>query len=139
MAEYSIAARTSQLTINTSSFELRALTALRVREIGITATATTASTFGLGRPANTTGIGGTVIAGLTHDGTNTTTSGLVITGWSTAPTAPAQYLRRLQTAAIGAGVIWTFPSPIVVPAGGALVLFNITAVGATDIYVQFDD
>ena len=42
MAEYSIAGRTSQLTINTSSFELRALTALRVREIGITAVAATA-------------------------------------------------------------------------------------------------
>lgn len=140
MAEFSVSVRSSTLTINTSSVELRAVTALRLVEFGVTVGTATASTFGLGRPANSGSVaGGTANVGQANEVGITTTSGLIITGWTTAPTAPANYMRRLQTAAVGAGAIWTFPRPIVVPAGGSLVLYNITAVVAADIYAVFDD
>lgn len=140
MAIYSLAVRTSVVTTATAGAEIRAITKLRVLEVGVFLAAATASTFGIGRPANTPS-GGTVTAFLPHDpGLTASTSGILLTGQTVAPTVPAQFLRRIGLpAVIGSGVIWTFPEPIIVAAGASLVLWNLSAVGVSDFHVMVED
>lgn len=136
---FSIAVRTTTLTTTVACVELRAVSAIRVREIGFMAAAATAQSLGIGRPANVPA-GGTLVAGQAHETGITSTSGLVLSGWTTAPTVPAQFMKRFNTAAIGGGILYQFePDDLIVPTGGALVLWNITASIASDFWVTYDD
>jgi hypothetical protein len=112
---------------------------LRVLEFGITLQAATASTFGLGRPANTPA-GGTNNAPLPGDPADAAAlMQQVLAGWTTAPTAPTSFLRRWGFAAtIGLGAIFTFPR-LIIPVGGSIVLWNITATGVSDIYAVVEE
>ncbi|MCJ7830933.1 MAG: hypothetical protein MUP86_00195, partial [Dehalococcoidia bacterium] len=96
--------------------EIRAAAANRPRllEMGIWLNAATQSPIGIGRPqaigvTPTSPV--TVLAEDPGDSTGLTQTALA---WATAPTVPLNFFRRLNiAAAIGAGVLLTFPRGIV--------------------------
>jgi len=142
MAIYSLANRTSNVTTANPSLEVRAAAANRPRvlECGIWLNAATQSPLGLGRPQ---AIGITPTSPVTvlqedpAEGTGLTTTALA---WATPPTVPLNFFRRVNiAAAIGAGVILTFPRGIVIAAAWSLVLWNIAAVSLYDVHVVVDE
>lgn len=143
MARYSLASRTSNVTTGNACWELRstATDRLFVREIGITLAAATASTFGLGRPA---AIGITPTSPVTvqaMDPANPAGTGTVALAWATGPTIPAAFLRRIGLpATIGAGIVWVFGDQgLVIPVSSSLILWNLSATGVSDVYVDLDE
>lgn len=143
MARYSLASRTSNVTTGNACWELRstATDRLFVREIGITLAAATASTFGLGRPA---AIGVTPTSPVTvqaMDAANPAGTGTVAIAWGTGPTIPAQFIRRIGLpATIGAGIVWVFGDQgLVIPVSSSLILWNLSATGVSDVYVDLDE
>lgn len=143
MSTYSIALRTSNVTINQSMVEIIAGATLspRVMEIGFTITTATSIAVGLGRPTAAGITPGTISTfqaeQSTADPAAKTTAALT---WATSPTAPTNYLRRFFTpATIGAGVIWTFPRGLQIPPSGTLVLHNITAGAVSDFWAVIDE
>lgn len=113
MAIFSIALRTSGATSNTSAAEIigGANTAFRLMELGVTINAATASVFGYGVPAAAGGTPGTLSTVQGEDAGNTTAGNTTVAlTWSTSPTNPSNFLRRVSLpGTIGAGIIWTFP------------------------------
>lgn len=142
MAIYSIANRTSNVTIANANIEVRtaATDRPRIMEIGIWMAAATASTIGIGRPqaigvTPTTPV--TVVAEDPGDPAGTVQTALA---WGTGPTVPLYYLRRIQLpATIGAGVILTFPRGLVIPVSSSIVHWNITATGVQDVHHVIDE
>jgi hypothetical protein len=114
-----------------------------IREIGVFLNAATASTIGLGRPANDGSVaGGTVTLGQTENGAIAAVGGIVTTGWSTSPTAPTNFLRRMGLpAAIGNGIIWTWPNGdgLFVAAGRSLVIWNLATNSVASIYFVWEE
>lgn len=143
MARYTLGSRTSNVTTGNACWELRstATDRLFVREIGITLAAATASTFGLGRPA---AIGVTPTSPVTvvpMDTGNPAGTGTTALAWGTGPTIPAAFIRRIGLpATIGAGIVWVFGDVgLVVPVSSSLILWNLSAMGVSDIYVDLDE
>jgi hypothetical protein len=142
MAVYSIANRTSNVTIATAALEIRTTSTDRPRlmEIGISLNVATACCFALGRPGAigvtpTSPI--TVLAEDVGDPVGTVTTALA---WGTAPTVPTNFFRRVSLpAALGAGIIWTFPRGLVIPVSSSLVIWNITATALADIWIVIDE
>src|SRR5260221_19573 len=86
-----------------------ATTDMRIYEIEVATTAGTLSPVGLGVPANTP-VATTSELGQAQDASSAAATVNVDTAWSTAPTAPAHFLRRFSIPATnGAGFIWTWP------------------------------
>lgn len=142
MAVYSLANRTSNVTIANACLEIRTASTDRPRimEIGIFLAAATASTFGLGRPqaigvTPTSPV--TVLAEDPGDPVGTVQTALA---WATGPTVPLQFFRRVALpATIGTGIIWTFPRGLVIPVSSSIVIWNISATGVADIYCVVDE
>ena len=142
MAIYSLAVRTTNVTIANPCLEIRSGTGERPRifEIGITINAATASVFDLGRPA-AIGITPTTPVDLLQEDPADVTTTTVETAlaWATAPTVPTAFLRRVSLpATIGSGIVWSFPAGLVIPVSSSLVVWNITAVSVADIWVVGD-
>lgn len=118
---------------------------VRVFELGVFAATAVAGEVGLGRPAALAVTPATPVgpaaSGQSYDNVGGAGAAQWDTTWATAPTSPATFWRRAQLpATIGAGVIWTFPTGIVVPAAGALVLWQFSALAVTyDAYIDFDE
>ena len=142
MSIASIALRSSNLTTNQASCELRTTAGViaRVLELSLVQVTGTAASYGVGRPA---------AQGLTPATTSTfqrdtpadpvcvTTVSLT---WGTSPTAPTNYHRRWNSeATIGVGMIFTFPRALTVPVSASLVVFNITTAMACDINMAIDE
>jgi hypothetical protein len=144
MALYTHAARTSNVTTGAACWELRssATDRVRVREIGITLAAATASSFGLGRPAAigvTPTSPVTVVAEDTGEPTGTAQTALA---WGTGPTIPAVFLRRIGfPATIGSGIIWSWWNGpgLLIPVSSSLILWNLATNGVSDVYVVLDE
>lgn len=148
MSLFTLGIRTTVTTTGAAAAELRAASGFpfRVREIGITLAAATASTYGLGRPAAIGVTPTSPIVMLADNPMDTgTTPPSTAVAWGTGPTVPTQFLRRITLpATIGAGVIWTFgPNEFIVGPGNAaagvasIVLWNsATNSAATDIYFR---
>lgn len=132
--------RTSSGTAATAAWEIRAgATPGRVRlmEIGFFLAAATASIFGLGRPAAIGDTPTTPVDFLDEDSDDVLAAAVIQSAlaWGTGPTVPAAFLRRISLpATIGAGVIWTFPTGIVIPVSESLVLWNIGTDSVVDAY-----
>ena len=119
-----------------------------VHEIGVFLGAATASGVALVR-ATAQGTGGASSGTGQPEDTNApaaTASGLFVAAFTLAPTfTAANAMRRIRLpAAIGAGLIWSWPEsmPLIVPASASLVLFNnhsATGSAATDIYVCWSE
>jgi hypothetical protein len=107
---------------------------MRIWEIGVYMSGGTAAAtdVGLGRPAAISLTPTT----LTPQAEDTSSGAASCTGQvaaSTKPTVPANYFRRFGIpATIGAGIIWSFPTGLIVPSGPAeLVVWNIGASTST--------
>jgi hypothetical protein len=142
MSIYALGLRTTDTTINEAAVEIYtpATLAVRIMEIGITQSVATACCWGLGRPA-AQGLTPVPVLFLpeqnTADPAAKTSASL---SWGTSPTAPTQYLRRAFTMAVaGSGVVWTFPRGLILPPSASLVIFNVTATVASDVYIVIDE
>lgn len=142
MSIASAAVRTTNVTINNASVELRTLASVkcRVLEVSLCQVTATASSYGLGRPAV---VGVTPATTTTFQRDDSADPACVTTlnlTWGTSPTAPATYHRRWNSAAtVGVGVVWTFPRGLIVPVSASLVVFNITATVALDVCFAIDE
>lgn len=118
---------------------------IRVFEVGISAVTAAAGEVGLGRPAAAGVTPGTatgpIAAGNSYDSASVVGTTIIDASWATPPTAPTVAWKRFQLpATIGAGVIWTFPTGIVVPTSGTIVLWQFSAAAVTyDVYFDFDE
>ncbi len=143
MARYERGDLTTVTTIANPSLEIRAgADPIYLKELAFFLNAATASTIGLGRPANTVGVAGTVGLGqavVSDDAAST--GGIVLSGQSTVPTAPTVFMRQISLGAVlGAGMIWTWPEPgLRIKQSTSLVLWNITAISALRYYAVWDD
>lgn len=106
---------------------------VRIREIGISTNAATLASIGLGHPANTPAPTTSALA-QPNDPADGVSICNIDTAWSTAPTAPTIFQRRIVLpATAGAGWIWTWPDdePLILDktAGSAqqIVLWNFGA------------
>jgi hypothetical protein len=122
--------------------------ALRIREIGFFSATAVAASVGLGRAANQPATAAPIAALQTDPRDAVTSLASAAASWSTAPTVPAAFYRRIVLpAVIGAGIIWSWPAEaplIVIPVaavGQALVLWNFGAAAgpAPDIYVRGEE
>lgn len=143
MAIASAAVRTSNTTVNNANTEIigSAAGAFKALEVGLSQLTGTASVYGMGVPAAIGVVPTSPAAFLFEDGGNTstplTTSALA---WSTSPTNPTVYSRRLSTpATVGAGVVWTFPRGFAVLKAKSLVTNNIITSVACDVWWVIDE
>ena len=142
MAIYSVANRTTNVTINNTNWTLIAAATdrLYMMELGIWMAAATASVFGLGRPAAVGITPTSPVTLIAEDPAAPAGTGTTALAWATLPTAPTVYNRRINLpATIGAGVILTFPRGFIVPVSGNAVTHNISATGVMDIHVVCED
>jgi hypothetical protein len=118
---------------------------VRVFEIGVFAATAVAGEVGVGRPAALAVTPATPIgpigSGNGYDNVSGAGAALIDTTWATAPTAPAIPWRRYAIpATIGAGIVWRWAEGIVVPASGALVIWQYSALAVTyDFHLEFDE
>jgi hypothetical protein len=136
------------VTLRTSATEK-----MRLRELGVTLQAATATRLGIARAttvsATPTGnfAGQNKAAGATAAAPLAASGCTLVTGWTTVPTMSANYLRRITLpAAIGAGFIWTWPAddPLEVGNGSViqeLCIANLVAVAPSlfDFYAVWED
>ena len=147
MAMYTHAARTTDVTSGNSTWELRSGATqgrLRIREIGIFLGAATASTFGLGRPVAIGVTPTTPVLGQAEDPADVAAVGATAVAWATRPTVPTTsiYHRRISLpAAIGAGVIWTWPDGpgLVIPINSSIAIYSLATNGVIDVYARWDE
>lgn len=143
MSRYSLAATKTTGAAAGLLVQLRTGAArdLRVFEVGVFATTAVSGAVGLIRP---TAVG----AGLTSSGTGapedpTSSAGVAVidTAAGTAPTIGSTYLRQITLpATIGAGVIWTFPTGIVIPTSASLALWQTSAAAVGyAVYFAYDE
>lgn len=142
MAVYSLANRTSNVTINNTNWTLIAAATdrLYLMELGVWMAAATASVLGFGRPAAVGITPTTPITLLAEDAAAPAGTGQTALAWATLPTAPTNYNRRMNLpGTIGAGIILTFPRGFIVPVSGNAVTHNLSATGVMDIHVVCED
>lgn len=147
MAMYTHAARTSDTTSGNSCWELRTHATqgrIRLREFGIFLAAATASTYGLGRPAAIGVTPTTPVLGQAEDPADAAAVGATAVAWTTRPTVPTSsiYLRRISMpAAIGAGIIWTWPDGpgLTIPINSSIALYSLATNGVVDVYARWEE
>lgn len=110
---------------------------MQVEEIGVFLGAATATGCGLVR-ATAQGTGGASTAiGQPEDPNQAAGAGLIAaSAFTVAPTLGTVYLRRaIVGAAIGGGIIWTWPSSdrLIIPPSGSVVLVNIAAAAGSAV------
>jgi hypothetical protein len=114
-----------------------------LRELGCSTTAATASSVGMGVPANTPVVT-TSIVPQPHDAADAASTGVIGTAWSTAPTAPTVFFRK-QTlgAAVGAAFIYklALDERIILAKSAFWVWWNYGAstAAALDCYCEYDE
>ncbi len=140
MAIQSLAVRTTGLTIANANVGIYPPATVRAAliEFSLIQATATAQSVGLGRPATI----GTPTTAILFQQDDPGDPASVVNGhltWSAQPTAPANFHRRWNgAAAIGVGIVYTFPRGLVIAASGALVCWNITTAVAMDINMVVD-
>ena len=134
--------RTTNVTINQAMMEIiaGASSRLAVLELGMINATAVGLTIGLGRPA-AIGITPTTPSLLQRmDPADTACVGATALAWGTSPTSPVFFMRRFTfPAAIGMGVVWTWPKGLMIPTNGSVVLWNISATQASDVNIAAED
>jgi hypothetical protein len=143
MARYSIGfAKTTGAAAGLLA-QLRTGTArdLRIFELGIFTTTAVAGEVGLIRPSAVGATFTSTATGSPEDPSSAAGVAVVDTVAGTAPTIGTNYMRRIQLpATIGAGVIWTFPTGLVVPTSGSIALWQLSAAAVGyDGYFSYDE
>lgn len=144
MAIYSQGWNTTVVTSAAPSADIKAsaTNSPKLMEYGINLGAATASTYGLGRPANDGSVAQTApVLFQAENGADPAAQTGTAVAWGTAPTVPAIYLRRCYLpATIGAGIIWTFPRGLTIAVSKGIVQWNIAASAAnTAIWAVIDE
>lgn len=146
---YEITVQTSATGSGAPSLEIVAVSRpLAVMELEISNSAATATQVILGRPGNTPAGGTAQTATLPINrppGGVASNGGLIISGWTTAPTIPAagnQHRRVGLPAAIGAGWlgVWAQKEMMVDPTrSGSLILWNTAVIGVLNVRIKFEE
>jgi hypothetical protein len=109
----------------------------RLTEIGIIIVNATASTFALGRPAAIGLVPTTPVSLLPPVAGSPNSQAKLAVAWGTGPTLPAAFYRQVAlpaTAGASLNPRWVFSGGgIMIPAGGSIILWSITAVSIADI------
>ena len=142
MAISSLAQRTTVFTATTTANTQAALAAAtqrpKILEVSYIQLTAIASQIGLGRPQAVAVTPTNVL--FQRDDPNdpaSVTNGAV--AWATSPTVPLIFHRRWNGTLASVGVVWTFPRGLVVPASGAVVIWNIATTVAADVNCAVDD
>lgn len=114
-----------------------------VREQGWFTTAATASSIGMGIPANTPTTQ-TTSTPQPHDAADASSTATLATAWSTIPTAPSTFWRKVTLgAAVGAGVIWkvALDERWILAKSAFFVWWNYggSTGSALDAYLEYDE
>lgn len=143
MSVYSLSVLTTNVTTGNACLEILTAAGERayVRELGLTLNAATASTFGLGRPAAIGVTPTSPITFLAQENTTDVALTKMATAWGTGPTIPANFLRRISLpATIGAGIVWPFgPREFVIPVSASIILWNLSAVSAINVWAVIEE
>lgn len=144
MAIFSLAARTSVVTAANANWTAisSSTNAFKALEIGLTLNAATATTQGIGTPAAAGATPTSPVTFLAEDTGNTTAAGTTAaTAWTTMPTTPANFFRRVSLpGTIGGGIIWTFPRGITILKGSLnLCIWNIAIPPVMDVWMVIDE
>lgn len=109
----------------------------RIWEITCTSTAGTASSVGVGIPANTpVATTSELVQALDRNDPAGTVN--ADTAWSTAPTTPAHFWRRFAIpATAGSGFTWIFQRPLIVPVSSWICLWNFGGATAAILTAYF--
>ena len=142
MSIYSLGMRTTNVTINQAAVEIitAPTLAIKIMEIKMTLASGSTSVFGLGRP-QAQGITPVPVYFMPEQNSSDPQSKTVASlSWATSPTVPGSFLDRVTLyGTLGAGMIWSFPRGLHVPASTSLVLWNITANGTLDLCIKIDE
>jgi len=143
MAIYSLALPSTVTTTGAAAWDAKAAATNEpaVMEVGVINGAATASTYGIGRSANTPTQTSPTLVQAEDEGRPAGLTGCAV-AWSVAPTVPAAFFRRvLLPGTIAAGMVWTFPRGIVLAAAAAsLVLWNLALNSASiAVHVVVDE
>jgi hypothetical protein len=142
MAIYSLSLNTTVTTTGASAQDIIASAANspRVMEIAANLGAATSSTYGIGRAGNTPVQTSTTTLQAENPSDPAGQTKAAVT-WSSAPTVPAAFFRRITLpATIGAGIIWTFPRGLVLAASAALEFWNLAVNSAnTNVWWVVDE
>jgi hypothetical protein len=138
MAIYSLSQRTSQTTAANAGWEI-ITTSAQVRpalmEFGFTQVTGVAGTYGFGRPQAKGITPTTPQTFLAEDPGEVAGNTQGAVAWSTGPTIPANFARRITCpATIGAGVIWTFPRGYIISNALNAILWILATCPVLDIY-----
>jgi len=134
----SLALNTTVTTTGAPAWDVKAAATNEpaVMEWGVNLGVATASTYGLGRSANTPTQSSTTLVQSEDPDRPAFVTTCAVT-WSVAPTIPNPFLRRIDLpATLGAGIIYTFPRGLILGASGpSLVMWNL-ATNANDANVH---
>lgn len=144
MARYSVSAqKTSAATANVWIGGLSTTSSkdARIWEIGIFAEAITVAQVITLTRQNAAGTTPTNVTPVAEDSSAAAAAITMQTAWTTAPTAATVALRRVALPVVaGAGIIWTFPAGLVVPASSSVNLFQSAATATTyGIYFVYEE
>ncbi len=151
---YAVAGRTTAATAATAGLVVAQLwnphTSIRTRVSELHLNNQSGASVGNAVLRRSTARGATPAATVTPDIDNNfdrtmTPSGMVLelgATFGTVPTVdPSDLFRWTITAAVGAGVVWTFPAGLVIPPGTGFVIVNSAAIAfpIADISVVWDE
>jgi hypothetical protein len=143
MALYALSQRTTATTAASASWEVRSTSANKpkIMELGISQTTAVAGVYGVGRPG---AIGVTPTSPQTFvdegDGNGPAANTTAAVAWTTGPTVPTNFNRRLScNATIGVGAIFTFPRGFGIPVSGSVVVWIIATAPVCDVYAVVDE
>jgi hypothetical protein len=143
MSLYGLSQRTTATAAASANWEVRssATNKPRIMEVGISQVTAVAGVYGFGRPA-AIGVTPTTPQNFVaeSDASAPTSQSTAAVAWTTGPTVPANFNRRVACAAtIGVGVIWTFPRGIDVAASNSLVMWIIATAPVCDVWAVEDE
>lgn len=133
MARYSGSATKTSGAAAAWVFQLRQASTtrdMRVFEVGVWTTTAVAATFTLERSLTVGATFTTTVLGDAEDTQSSAGTGTIDTAITTAPTRKATPLpfRTMSTpATAGSGAIWSFPTGLIVPSSGGLLIWQTSA------------
>ena len=143
MSLYGLAQRTTATAAAAANQEVRAAATNkpRIMEFGVSQNAATAGVYGFGRPG---AIGLTPTSPQNFvaedDASAPTSLSTAAVAWGTGPTVPTNFNRRISCpAAVGAGVIWTFPRGMDIALSNSVVIWIIATAPVCDVWSVVDE
>lgn len=143
MAIYSLSQRTTATAAASASWEIRSASTNKpkVMEVGISQVTAVGGEYGLGRPG-AIGVTPTTPQNFQdeQDGGGPAALTTAAIAWGTGPTVPTNFFRRVFcTAAIGAGIIWTFPRGLGIPISNSIIIWILTLAPVCDVWAVIDE